>query len=54
LHICTIRFPFPVSFAIKYKVGVAECYLYMVFGAHLLENAVTRAWKLPKSESAHL
>jgi len=24
------------------------------FGADLLTNVVTRAWKLPKSESAHL
>jgi len=26
----------------------------MRFGADLLTNVVTRAWKLPKSESAHL
>jgi len=26
----------------------------MGFGADLLKNVVTRAWKLPKSESAHL
>jgi len=43
-----------VSFTIEYKVGIAECYLYMGFGADLLKNVVSRAWKLPKSESAHL
>jgi len=26
----------------------------MGFGAVVLKNVVTRAWKLPKSESAHL
>jgi len=26
----------------------------MGFGADQLKNLVTRAWKLPKSESAHL
>jgi len=26
----------------------------MGFGADLLKNVVNRAWKLPKSESAHL
>jgi len=26
----------------------------MGFGAHLLKNMVSWAWKLPKSESAHL
>jgi len=26
----------------------------MAFAADLLTNVVTRAWKLPKSESAHL
>jgi len=26
----------------------------MRFGADLLTSVVTRAWKLPKSESAHL
>jgi len=25
----------------------------MGFGADLLQNVVTRAWKLPKSKSAH-
>jgi len=25
-----------------------------IWGADLLKNVVTRAWKLPKSESAHL
>jgi len=28
--------------------------MYMGFGADLLKNVVTRAWKLRKSESAHL
>jgi len=54
LHISKIRFLFPVSFAIEYTVGIAEFYLYMGFGADLLKNMITRAWKLPKSESAHL
>jgi len=54
LHISKIRFLFPVSFTIEYKVGIAEFYLYVRFGADLLKNMVTRAWKLPKSESAHL
>ena len=48
LHISKIRFLFPVSFAIEYKVDIAEFYLYMGFGADLLKNMVTRAWKLPK------
>jgi len=39
---------------IEYKVGIAEFYLYMGSGADLLKNVVTTAWKLPKSESAHL
>jgi len=54
LHISEIRFLFPVSFTIKYKVGIAEFYLYMGYSADLLKNVVTRAWKLPKSQSAHL
>jgi len=54
LHISKIRFLFPVSFTIEYKVGIAEFYLYVRVGADLLKNVVTRAWKLPKSESAHL
>jgi len=54
LHISKIRLLFPVSFTIEYKVGIAQFYLYMGFGADLLKNVVTRAWKLPKSKSAHL
>jgi len=54
LHSSKIRFLFPVSFTIEYKVGIAEFYLYMGFAADLLKNVVTRAWKLPKLESAHL
>ena len=54
LHISKIRFLFPVSFTIEYKVGIAEFYPYVRFGADLLKNVVARAWKLPKSESAHL
>jgi len=42
------------SFTIEFKVGIAEFYLYMGFGAALLKNVVTRAWKLRKLESAHL
>jgi len=48
LHISKVWFLFPVSFTIEYKVGIAEFYLYMAFGADLLKNVVTRAWKLPK------
>jgi len=54
LHISKIRFLFPVSFAIEHKVGIAEFYLYMGFAADLLKNVATRAWKLSKSEYAHL
>ena len=54
LHISEIRFLFPVSFTIEYNVDIAEFYLFMRFGADLLKNVVSRAWKLPKSESAHL
>jgi len=54
LHISKILFLFPVSFTTEYKVGIAEFYLYMGFGADLFKNVVTRAWKVPKSESAHL
>ena len=28
---------FPISFTIEYKVGIAEFYLYMGFGADLLK-----------------
>jgi len=42
----------PVSFTIAYKVGIAEFYLYVGFGTDLLKNVVTRAGKLPKSDSA--
>jgi len=38
-----IRFLFPVSFATEHKVGIAEFYLYMGFGADLLKNVVTTA-----------
>ena len=48
LYISKIRFLFPVSFAIEYKVDIAEFYLYVGFGADLLKNMVTRARKLPK------
>jgi len=54
LYVSKIRFLFPVSFTIEYKVGIAEFYLFMGFGADLFKNVVSRAWKLPKSESAHL
>ena len=54
LHLSKIRFLFPVSFTILYKVGIAEFYLYMASDADLLKDVLTRAWKLPKSESAHL
>jgi len=37
LHISKIRFLFPVSFTIEYKVGIAEFYLYMGFSADLLK-----------------
>jgi len=46
--ICTslkIRFLFPVSFTIEYKVGIAEFYLYVGFGADLLKNMVTQSLK---------
>ena len=43
LHISKIRFVFPLSFTIDYKVGIAEFYLYMGFGAGLLKNVLTRA-----------
>ena len=43
LHISKIRFLFPVSFTIEHKVGSAEFYLYVQFGADLLKNVVTRA-----------
>ena len=33
MHISKIRFLFPVSFTIEYKVGIAELYLYTGFGA---------------------
>ena len=42
-HITKIRFLFPVSFTTEYKVGIAEFYLYMGFGADLLKNVVTTA-----------
>jgi len=54
MHISKIPFLFPVSFTIEYKVGIAEFYLYMGYGADLLKNMVTRAWKLRKLASAHL
>jgi len=54
LHLSKIWFLFPVSFTSEYKVGIAAFYLYMGFAADLLKTVVSRAWKLPKSESAHL
>ena len=54
LHISKILLLFPVSFTIEYIVSIAEFYLYMGFAADMLKNVVNRAWKLPKSESAHL
>jgi len=54
LHISKILLPFQVSFTIEYKVGIAEFYPYVQFGADLLKNVVTRACKMPKWESAHL
>jgi len=53
LHISKIRFLYPVLFTIEYKVGIAEFYPYVGFGADLLKNVVTGAWQLQKSESAH-
>jgi len=41
LHLSKIRFLFPVSFTIEYKVGIAEFYMYMGFAADLLKNVVT-------------
>jgi len=38
LHISKIEFLFLVSFTIEYKVGIAEFYLYMGFGADLLKK----------------
>jgi len=54
LHISKTLFLSPVSFTVEYKVSIAEFYLCVGFGADLLKNVVTRAWKLPKSKSAHL
>jgi len=54
LHISKIRFLFPLSFTVEYKVCIAEFHLYVRFDADPLKNVVTRAWKLPKLESAHL
>ena len=48
MHISKIRFLFPVLFTTEYKVGIAEFYLYMGFGADLLKNVVTTAWKTAK------
>jgi len=42
-HISKILFLFLVSVTIEYKVGIAEFYLYMRFGADLLTNVVTGA-----------
>jgi len=53
LHISKTRFLFPVSFTIEYKVGIAEFYLYVRFGAVLLKSVVT-SLKTAKWESAHL
>jgi len=54
LHLSKIRFLFPVLFTVEYKVGIVEFYQYMGFDAELLKGVLTRAWKLPKSEFAHL
>jgi len=43
LQISEIRYLLPVTFTIEYKVGIAEFYLYMGFGADLLKNLVTRS-----------
>ena len=39
-HISKIRFLFPVSFTIEYKVWISEIYLYMGFAADLLKYVV--------------
>jgi len=54
LHISKILFLFPVLLTTEHQVGIAEFYLYMGFADDLLKNVVTKAWKLPKSESTHL
>jgi len=48
LHISKIRFLFPVSFTTEYKVGIAEFYLYMGFGADLLKKCGHQSLKSAK------
>jgi len=38
LHISKIQFLFPFSLTTEYKVGIAEFYLYMGYGAGLLKK----------------
>ena len=48
LHISKIRFLFPVSFTIEYKVGIAEFYLYVRFGGDLFEKCGHQSMKTAK------
>jgi len=42
LHLSKIRFLFPVSFTVEYKVGISEFYLYIGSDADLLKDVLTR------------
>jgi len=54
LHISKIRFLFPVSFTIEYKVGIAEFYLYGIWCWYVEKCGHQGPKTIPKSESAHL
>jgi len=46
--------PISTTSHVQIKFGNADFYLYIGSGADRLKDVLTRAWKLPKSESAHL
>ena len=47
-HISKIRFLFPVSFTVEYKVCIAEFYPYVRFGADLLKKCGHQRLKTAK------
>jgi len=53
LHISKIRFLFPVSFTIEWKVGI-EFYLYMGFAADLLKKTAKIGIRTPLKSASYL
>ena len=54
LHISEIRLLFPVLFTIEWKVGIAEFYLYMGFGADLLKKTAEIGIRTPLKLASYI